>query len=365
MTHTSPGTPPPTGQPATRSVGTRWAIRLALLVLAALVVIAAIRLVRNLDFATIGGALERLTWWQLLGLLGVLLIRQVLSATPLRVYIPDISLWRATVNDLSAMTAAAFAPAPSDIALRIAIFTSWGVPTPTAVAGSVLNALSLFIVRFAAPLGGFALIAIVGEKLGVRAIDLLSLAVSAALVTMVVLVARAESSAVRIGRWGGRVARRVRRGVDPESWGEAFAAFQRGIAGNLRRRLPRGLLGVAAMILADLTLLTLALRFVGVDPSEASLVTIAAAFFFAYPLTLFPVQGAGVVDVAILLALSAASGDGIVETATAGLLIWRAYTIAGSFLLGAIAVLVWRGGVRRRRQETPAEAAASSGRPQS
>jgi hypothetical protein len=349
--------PAPSGR---RSAAARWGVRLLLLALAALVVVAVVRVLRGLDLEAIGAAIGRLTWWQLAVLLGLLLLRQVLSATPLTVYISGVSLWRAVINDLSAMTAAAFAPAPSDIALRIAIFTSWGVAAPTAIAGAVLNALSLFIVRFGAPLGGFAIVAAIGGPLGVRAVDLLSLCVSAALVTMVVLVARAEGSAVRIGRWAGRVARRFRRGVEPDRWGAAFGAFQRAVAGDLRRRLPRGLLGVAVMILADLALLTATMRFVGVSPAETPLLALAAAFFFAYPLTLFPMQGAGLVDVAILGALVASSGDSVAEAATAGLLIWRAFTIFGTFFLGLLAVLIWRRGMGGRKRDGRKRGAASA-----
>ena len=59
---------------------------------------------------------------------------------------------------------------------------------------------------------------------------------------------------------------------------------------------------------------------------------------------MFPVQGAGVVDVAILLGLFGASGHPSIDTATAGLLVWRAFTIAGTYLLGLVAAAIWRSG---------------------
>ena len=57
----------------------------------------------------------------------------------------------------------ALAPPPSDMALRVAMFKSWGVPPPTAIAATSMNALSFFVARFSAPLLGFFLVAVPGD----------------------------------------------------------------------------------------------------------------------------------------------------------------------------------------------------------
>lgn len=169
---------------------------------------------------------------------------------------------------------------------------------------------------------------------------------AAAIVVGVLLVVRGERQAARIGHRAGAVVRRVRKDTDPGVWARNFTTFQQNIAEGFPRRFPRALLATLAMITADLLLLTLALRFVGVGAAEASLLVIAAAFFFAYPLTLFPMQGLGLLDAAIVAALVESAGTGVTEPAIAGLIIWRAFNIVGPLALGAGAIVVWRRSTR-------------------
>jgi uncharacterized membrane protein YbhN (UPF0104 family) len=183
----------------------------------------------------------------------------------------------------------------------------------------------------------------------VQLLDIVSLAFAAALVVAMLLVASAQNTAVRLGGWAGRIARRLRAGVEPAQWAESFGRFQHAATGNLPRRLPRAALVLAIMLVSEFAIVLFAFRFVGVAPREAGALAIATVFFFAYPLTMFPLQGAGVVDVAILLSLFGSGGGPAVDAATAGLLIWRALTVVGPYLLAVVAVGVWRVALRRRR----------------
>lgn len=45
------------------------------------------------------------------------------------------------------------------------------------------------------------------------------------------------------------------------------------------------------MLVADLAILTLCLRLMGVDAETLPLVDLVAAYVFAFPLTMFPAQG--------------------------------------------------------------------------
>jgi uncharacterized membrane protein YbhN (UPF0104 family) len=337
-------------EPATgRSQAVRWAMRIALLVLVALFVVAVVRTMHDLNLGAIGTALGRLRWWEIVVLLALLVLRQLLIALPLTIYIPGVSLGRAFVTDVTALTTATFASAPGKIAARVAIFSSGGTSTGTALAGSVLNTLTMFVARFGIPIAGFLLVAVTGMYRPVQLIDVISLVFAAALVVAMLMVASAEGTAIRLGGWAGRTARRFRARVEPARWAESFGTFQRDMAGDLPRRLPRAAAALAAMLLSELALLLLAFRFVGVDPADAGALAIATVFFFAYPLTMFPLQGAGVVDVAILLALFGSGGGTAVDAATAGLLIWRALTVAGPYLLAVVAVGIWRAVSRRNR----------------
>ena len=112
-----------------RAKRSAWLTRLALLVVAGVVTVIVVRLIGRIDWAAVYDALRHLTWWQPFVLLAVVVVRQVLNALPLALYIPRVSALRATVNDLGAILMSAVAPPPSDLALRVGMFNSWGVPT--------------------------------------------------------------------------------------------------------------------------------------------------------------------------------------------------------------------------------------------
>lgn len=329
-----------------------WIGRVLLLVVVVAVVAAFARVYRSVDLDEVWSAMSHLEWWNSIILVGILLLRQVINAVPLAVYIPEVSLFRATVNDLSASTASAFVPPPSDMVLRVTMFSSWGVPVTTAVAGTTVNAMTMFIVRFGTPLAGFVIALLTGATLGLRLLDIASLLMCAVLVTGLLLVVRAEEGAAAIGRFLGGLLNRVRRSVDPEAVATSFRNFQLAISDGFSRRFPRALLATACMVCTDLVLLTTVLRFVGVGPEDIGIHMIAMAFFFAYPLTLFPMQGLGILDTAVTAGILAVTGQDAAEAVVAGLAIWRTITIAGPFLLGGVALLGWR---RSRGDRTRAE----------
>ena len=319
-----------------------WVRRVLLLALAVAVAVAVLRILGAIAWEQVWAALGQLSWWHPLVLVVLLLLRQVLNASPLAFYISGISLYRATLNDLGASTMAAVAPPPGDIALRVAMFTSWGVHPSRAMAGAVMNSLTFFIVRFGAPLPGFVLLVIAGQQPGLRLLDVLSLLISAAILGGILLTVRTSTWASVLGHGAARVVRRVRPSVQPAAWARTCEAFRDDIAATFDTGFPRAVLATCAMVTTDLLVLTLCLRFVGVSAQEVTVLQVAVAFLFAYPLTLFPMQGAGVVDAVVLASLVEAAGSGVVEPAVAAMVIWRVFTIAGPFLLGLGAVYTWR-----------------------
>lgn len=333
----------PTDEKTFREVRRRgWTMRLLLWVLVAVVLVALLRLLRRIDLAEVGAALGHLSWWHVLVLVVILLVRQFLNAAPLAIYIKSITLVQAVLNDLSAYSASMLAPPPSDMVLRVARFKSWGIPVPIAVAGTTVNAMTMFIVRFGVPLLGFAIVPLTAEVVGWRWVDLCSLLVCAVLVTGLLLVVRGEQTAATIGRKLGQLLARVRRGVDPEAMSTSFRNFQGAVAEGFATRFPQALLVTLAMVVTDLLMLTVVIRFLGVDATVLPLGSIAVAFLLAYPLTLFPFQGMGIMDAAILVSLLATGGEDVAEAVVAALLIWRTYTVAGPFALGLGALALWK-----------------------
>lgn len=309
-----------------------------------MVAVLIVRLIGRVDWDEVWDSLTHLAWWHAPILLAVLLLRQVLNALPLSLYIPGVSAYRAAQNDQVAILMSTIAPPPSDIALRMAMFSSWGVPVAKGLAGTLMNTLTFYIVRFGAPAVGFGLLAVTGQAAGLRWADLISVAISVAIFVGLMLVVRSEGLARRVGTTGGRVARRFRKSIDPEAWAAACVQFRVDVAARFRRGFPRSLLALSAMLLVDLAMLVMSLRFVGLDTSEVPVVEIAIAYLFAYPFTLFPFSGIGIVDALVLAAIVEAGGVDVEAVAVAGLAVWRVFTIGGPLVLGALGLAAWRRG---------------------
>lgn len=323
-----------------------WLVRLGLLTLAVAVAVVVIRIVGRIDWAAVRAALALLQWWQPIVLLGVVVVRQVLNGLPLAFYIRGVSVVQSTLNDLGAILMSAIAPPPSDLALRVAMFRSWGVPAAKGVAGTVMNTLTFYIIRFSAPALGFVLLAIAGRPAGIRWAELISIAIAVSITVGIFLVLHSEGLARTVGRRSGRLVRRVRRSVDPEAWAEACSGFRADIAATFRSGFPRSLLAMAGMLAVDFAVLLLCLRFVGLSASEVSMVDVAIAYLFAYPFTLFPFSGIGLVDALIVAGLVEAGGLEVEAAAVAGLVVWRVFTVGIPVLMGAGALGIWRRGLQ-------------------
>ena len=150
-----------------------WLRRAVVAVLIAAVGYTVIDLVANVDWASVWDALGHVTFWQVGVLLLLLVVKQTLNAAPLSLFIPGLSMFRATVNDQASNLVMMVAPPPSDLVLRLRIFASWGVDTTPALAGTLMNVLSYYTNRLLVPTVGFVLL------LAVDGVDLTQLAVAA------------------------------------------------------------------------------------------------------------------------------------------------------------------------------------------
>ena len=86
-----------------------------------------ISLVGSVDWQQVLTALERLDPAQVPALLALLLVRQAFNAVPLAVFVPGLGFWRGFQNDLTANLVGTVAPPPSDIVVRVSMFSSWGI----------------------------------------------------------------------------------------------------------------------------------------------------------------------------------------------------------------------------------------------
>lgn len=324
-----------------------WVTRLLLVGVAAVATFFIVRLVGRIDWDEVGRSLGLLDWWHALVLLVLLLARQLLNSMPISFYLPGVTAVRAAMSDLAGSLLVLILPPPGDLAMRLKMLASWGVAPGRAIAGLALNMTTFYIVRFATPLAGFAVLVALSEPPGIRWLDLASVLVSAVLLGGLLVVVHSEQLALTVGTRSGRAVRRVRRSVDPDAWGQRLVTFREDVASRFRRGFPRGLLSQVGMIAVDLSMVVVALRIVGISATEVSGLEVAAAYLFAFPLTLLPFMGLGVVDALILAAVVGSGGLEVEAAAVAGLMVWRIFTIAGPALLGIAALAWWRRDVRQ------------------
>jgi putative heme transporter len=300
------------------------------------------RFLGAVDWAQVREALRRLTGWELLALAALLLVRQTLNAYPLALFIEGLSAARALLNDLVAALMATVAPPPGDIAMRLAMFRTWGIDASRGLAGATMNMLAFYANRFAAPLIGVLVLTFLGGGTDRVAVAIGSGAIAITIVVVVTLLVRRDRFADRLGRAAGIFVRRIRPSVDPEAWATAATDFQGHVSAGYRRAFPRALLALTVMVLSDACILLLALRFVGVGAADVPAYEVIGIFFLAYPLTLSPMMGLGIFDLVMLGSFMELGGAALEPELVAALTVWRAVTLLGPVLLGAVVTVGWR-----------------------
>lgn len=327
--------------------------RLVVLTVCLVVVWLAARFVGDVDWSSVWASLGKLAPWELGVLVGLMLVRATLNALPLALFIHGVGLVRALVCDLTVHLLSVVAPPPSDLVLRLKMFSSWGVPAPAGLAGTVANTIVFYTVRFAMPLVGTAILVATRWETGPVVPVLLSSLVSAAILSMALGAIRRESSAARVGLSAGRVAARVRPSVRPEEWSSSAVTFRMHVVDGFRSHLVVSMLGLVTMVLVDASMVVLALRFVGISGQSVPALDVYITFCLVYPFTLFPLMGLGIVDALLLAEVVDAGGAGVEAVAIAGLAVWRTVTLGGPVALGGLTLAAWRMGLVPPRRAKP------------
>ena len=332
----------------------RWLKPLLLLVLSLVIARIIINFVGAIDWAAVRAAFGRLSAWQIIPLLLALLARQSFNAIPLSRFVPGLGWGRSIQNDLTANLVGTLSPPPSDVVLRIAMFKSWNIDPVDGMAGVTLNMITFYIVRFIAPALGLVVLAFEEAQSQHIAAAITSAAIAVGIMVALYLIMHGDALASLLGRSAGRVATRVRSSVDPEKWADSVVAFRGRMSQTLRAGLAISLISLVVMVFCDSLVLLLALRFVGVDSTALTAVAIIGAFLLAYPLTLMPLAGLGILDAALLAGWTEIAGLEWEAEIVAGLVVWRVITILGPLALGGLTLFIWR-----RHHGSTAKAAVS------
>lgn len=296
----------------------------------------------RIDWGAVWDALGRLAFWQFPVLVAVLLVRQLFNALPLSFFIRGLSPFLALINDLTAAMISMIAPPPSDMVMRVTMFKSWGIEASRGLAGATMNTVSFYVNRFAAPIIGLALISVFGFETNHTWFAMAAGLFSVTLALLAFSVVRTEGFAERFGRRVGVAAKRFRASVDPEEWATFTSDFRSHIADTYYPGFLRSMTVLVAMVFTEAVIVLMSMRFVGVTPSEVPAAYIIAVFFLAYPLTLFPLAGLGILDTVLLAAFLGFGGEEIEAEVIAAFAVWRVVTLIVPPLLGIGAVSWWR-----------------------
>jgi uncharacterized membrane protein YbhN (UPF0104 family) len=278
---------------------------------AVLVFIFGILLPLFIDYRAVFDAIAGLSWWQLLLLLTLSLLRVPTEALVYRALLPGLHPRVGSEAYLSQNFIGTFMPPPAPSVMQYAYFRTDGFDQRNSLTGAIGSFIFPTAGRMALPLAAFLLLLL-------------------AVVSVVVwFVARSESSA----RWLGDLAERVISWVlakfnrDPVTGlGDKFVEFRDSTFALVRRRWQVGTIAVVINLFLSYVMLLASVRFVGLSNGEISWVLIFAVFavsFFAG--VVFPITGSGLgtVDAVMISTLSTLSGNGDLSAAAAFL--WRVF----------------------------------------
>ena len=311
-----------------------------------------IRFIGKVSWSAVGEAIRSVSFAELLALIGLLLVRQLVNAMPISRFTPGLGLPRSVVSDVSANLAGTIAPPPGDVVVRIAQFRTWGISPVDGMAGATLNMLIFYGARFAAPALGAAIFCIYAFDSGRVVTGVISLVVAVTIVAVLVGVLQSDAVAERLARRAARGAGAVGASVDEERWVEAVVDFRQRIGKTLNRNLAPALLAMIAGIVVDAGILLASVRFVGIGADVAPWPVVIGATLLAYPLTILPMFGLGVMDAVVIASIVDVVGVEYESALVGATMVWRVITLGGTLALGAIAMAWWKASTRAVESST-------------
>lgn len=232
------------------------------------------------------------------------------------------------------------------LALAYSMYSSWGFSKSRSSVSLLVAGIWNNFVKLGMPIVAVALLAPhYGASATRIVLAVVGVAALVGCITVFVLTLRSETFAERFGEALGRIASMVLRHLHRPpvaGWGRALCTFRRRTVGLVRRRW-RSITATAVVShLSLFAVLLVALRAVGVGADDVSWVEALAVFAFARLVTAIPVTpaGVGIVEVALIVGLSAAGGAR--AEVAAAVLVFRALTYVLPIPLGAGTYVFWR-----------------------
>jgi putative heme transporter len=238
------------------------------------------------------------------------------------------------------------AGAAAGVALSYAMYGSWGFSRSRSSLSLLVAGLWNNFAKLAMPLVALAVLAIGGTlQAGRLVIGLIGVGVLAVAVGLFAALLYSEDTARRVGLGAAQVANRLRRLIHRPpvtGWELATVKFRGRTALLLRARWLSITVATLVSHASLYLVLLVALRAVGVTEAQVGWAEVLAVFSVARLLTAIPITpgGLGVIEVALITALSAAGGPR--PQVAAAVLVFRALTYVLPIPIGLVTYVFWR-----------------------
>ena len=300
------------------------------------------------DFSQVWAAIRSLGWGEAAVLMAFAVWNLLTYQFVTMAALPGLSLGRAFMVGQISTAVSNTVPAGSAVGVGItyAMFSSYGYSAAQIGLAAALSGVWNLFVKLGLPIAAFALVAFRGDpNPALFSTALIGLAVLLAAIAALVLFARSEVLARRLGEYLGRaasaLARPVKRGPFTD-WPDRFVGFRRRTEGLLRRRWHW--LTVTSLVshLSLFVLLLISLRMLGVPAEEVTAPEALAAFALVRLVTALPITpgGVGVVELGMSAALVVAGGSE--APVVAAVLVYRTLTYALQIPIGLACWIIWR-----------------------
>jgi uncharacterized protein (TIRG00374 family) len=315
--------------------------------LVVLVIVFAVVLPQLGDYDAAWSAIQGMSVGALLALVVAAVVVVLVYALPYQAALPGLAYGRAFVVRQTSFMISNAIPAGGTIGLGVqyAMLSRYGIgPAPTTAAIGITSVWNT-LVTLALPVLALALLALNGQTdargTAVAALGLLAMG---AVVGLLTLVLRRETTARSIGGLADRILRRVAALVHRQVHTDvatSLVTFRAATVDVVARRWPSVTVTNVIQQLAQYAVLWVALVAVGAA-GQISVLEAFAAFAFARLGTFIPVTpgGLGTVDAAMTALLQAFGTDP--DQALAATLVWRAATYFPQILLGTGTFLYFR-----------------------
>ncbi len=342
-----------------RRIAVLWAVTIVVLAVVFGVVLPSI-----ISYEEIFDSISQITGVQFVALGALVAVRALTEGLTNTSNIRELSVGQGTTAHVGSSGIRATIPGPFDVATRVSMYTTWGVPGESIGIGLATGSLFFFLSTLSLPVVAVALV-VAESRIDSTAVTALVLAGVLALVVVAAAAAglsalRSESFAHRLAGLVGRVVHagaRLVRSEPPVDVKERILGLREDAGDHVRSRWWRMWGSPLLTSLVLTATLTLSLRFAGVDAHQLSVSRVLLAVALVGLITLIPITGGnvGIAELAYTALLVWLAADGESSDIVAGVLVFRLFTWLLMIPVGYAALFGWRRRWRNRTGSDPIE----------